>query len=213
MGTCPPPLPAPRPETQSDDPVVMTPLDARKAGTRTGGASFSLTNRIFRVVWGLGWLVLARWTPQPLHGWRRFVLRLFGAQIGRKVRIAASVQIWHPHNLRIDEFAIIGPQVRLYNQGDIHIGRFAVVSQLAHICASTHDVNDRHFQIVLRPVHIEDEAWVAAEAFIGPGVRVGQGAIAGARCVVFEDLEPWMIYRGNPGVLVKRREFRDKDEL
>ncbi len=181
-------------------------LDARASGT--GGPSFSFRNRVERTLFMLVWAVLASWTPPPLHGWRRFILRVFGARIGHKVRLYGSVRIWHPAFLRIDNEATIGPGVRLYNQGKITIGARAVVSQGTHVCASTHDTADPHFQLKLCPIVIEEDAWIAADAFVGPGVKVGCGAVLGARGAAFRDLQPWTIYGGNPARFIKLRTMR-----
>ncbi len=187
---------------------MKAPLDARASRPLQGGPSFSLGNRILRVIWGLSWLVLCRFTPPPLHGWRRLVLRLFGARVGKGARIHASVAIWLPANLDLGEDCLIGPRVRLYNQGRISIGARAVVSQGAHLCASSHNVRDPHFQLVLRPVSIGDGCWVAAEAFIGPGVTMRQGSVLAARGALFDDAKADTVYRGNPAEAVKPRGLR-----
>lgn len=182
-------------------------LDARATGA--GGPSFSLGNRIRRSVFMLVWAVAASWTPPPLHAWRCAILRAFGAKIGRGVRIYGSTIVWLPANLEIGADAIIGPRVRLYNQGRITIGAGAVVSQGAHICASSHDVADPHFQLVLRPITIGARAWVAADAFVGPNVVVGEGAVLGARGVAVRSLDAWTIYGGNPALPIKPRVMRE----
>lgn len=187
----------------------MTPLDARQTKPLEGGASFSLGNRLARVCWGLTWLLLARFTPPPLHAWRRLVLRAFGARVGNGARVHGSVRIWLPANLELGENCLIGPGAHLYNQGRITIGARSVVSQGAHICASTHDISDPHFQLLLRPVTIGTQAWVAAEAFVGPGVTVGDRAVVGARAALFEDAAPDGIYSGNPARLIKQRQLRE----
>lgn len=171
------------------------------------GAAFGLANKLERILWQIAWLVLARWTPAPLFGWRRTVLRAFGAKIGRRARIYASVKVWLPRQLAIGDEAIVGPGVELYNQGAITIGPRAVVSQRAHICASTHDPSDRDFRLIVRPTVIREACWVAAEAFVGPGVTMGEGAVLAARGALFEDAEPMTIYRGNPAIAVKQRSF------
>lgn len=184
----------------------MTPLNAREADTMDGGGySFSLANRIQRVVWNVTWKLLASWTPPPMHGWRRFLLRRFGATIGRGVRIYGSARIWLPANLVMEDLSWLGPRVNCYNQGKITIGHRTVVSQGAHLCASSHDINDIFFQLVLRPIRIEANTWIAAEAFVGPGVTVGEGAVLGARSVALRALEPWGVYSGNPAQLIKHR--------
>lgn len=186
----------------------MTPLYASKTRPMEGGASFSLGNRLTRVVWGLAWLVLARFTPPPLHAWRRLVLRAFGANVAKGARVHASVSIWLPANLTLGENVLVGPGARLYNQGHISIGARTVVSQRAHICASTHDVNDPEFQLQLRPVTIGEQCWVAAEAFVGPGVTMGDRSVLAARGALFSAAEPDMIYTGNPAVRLKERQLR-----
>lgn len=186
----------------------MSLLDARTTRPLEGGASFTLGNRIFRLVWMIGWLVLARFTPPPLHAWRRLVLRLYGARIGKGARVHASVSIWNPRNLVLGDFVLIGPGARLYNQGCVTVGERSVISQRAHLCASSHDIADPDFQLVLRPVTIGARCWVAAEAFVGPGVEMAEGSVLGARGALFGDAEAWSVYTGNPARLLKRRELR-----
>ena len=186
----------------------MEPLDAGKSQSRTGGPSFSLGNRLARAAWMATWLLLARWTPPPLHGWRAFLLRLFGAKLGRGCRVHASVSVWHPANLELGDNVLVGPGARLYNQGRITIGSDSIVSQRAHVCASTHDVSDSQFQLVLRPVNIGAQCWVAAEAFVGPGVTMGEGSVLAARGALFENAEAWTIYRGNPAAKLKTRALK-----
>ena len=171
------------------------------------GAAFGVANKIERVIWQAAWLVLARWTPPPLFGWRRLILRAFGAKIGSRARIYASVKVWLPRQLAVGEDAIIGRGVELYNQGAITIGPRAVISQRAHICASTHDASDPAFPLLVRPVVIREACWVAAEAFVGPGVTMGEGAVLAARGALFDDAEPMTIYRGNPAQAIKSRQF------
>lgn len=187
---------------------MSQPLDADANRPLDGGASFSLTNRLARVAWGLSWLVLARFTPPPLHGWRRLVLRAFGAKVGHGARVHASVRVWLPANLELGENCLIGPGVNLYNQGRISIGARSVVSQGAHLCASTHDINDPHFQLLLRPIVIGQQCWVAAEAFVGPGVTMADRSVLAARGALFGDSDPDTIYRGNPAKAIKQRTLR-----
>lgn len=162
------------------------------------GPSFSLGNRLRRFLWNLTWLLLARWTPRPCHAWRSFILRLFGAQVGSGVHVYPSARIWAPWNLTLGDRAGVGDHAILYSQGPITIGQEAVISQGAHLCAGTHDFEQSGFPLVTRPITIGDQAWIAAEVFIHPGVTVGKGAVVGARSVVTGDLEPWMVCSGFP---------------
>lgn len=185
----------------------MEVLDAATSGSHRGGPSFPLSNRIRRTIWNLTWLLLARWTPPPLHAWRVLVLRLFGARIGPHCRIYGSTRIWDPANLELGANVLIGPGAIVYNQGRIAIGADSVVSQRAHLCASSHRIGDRHFQLVLKPIAIGANCWVAAEAFVGPGVTMTEGTVLGARGALFEDTEAYTVYRGNPAVAFATRRF------
>lgn len=173
-------------------------LDASKSGGVHGGAYFSLKHRIFRGVWNIVWLLLASWTPPPLHPWRRFLLRLFGAKIGKHTRIYGSARIWYPPNLEMGDYSVLGWKVNCYSQGKVTLGRYAVVSQYSHLVSGTHEIDEPSFQLYTRPIVIGDNAWVASDAFVGPGVTVGEGAVLGARAVAFKNLDPWTVYVGNP---------------
>ena len=170
------------------------------------GPAYPLSNKLERVVWQAVWLLLFRYSPTPLFSWRRMLLRLFGADIGNGVRIHSSAKVWLPRNLAIGAGSLIGPGVRLYDQGRIVIGERSVVSQYAHLCASSHDVRDIDFRLVERPIQVGSACWIAAEAFVGPGVTVGDGAVLSARSVLFDDVEELTICRGNPAVPIGRRE-------
>ncbi|MGJ3647037.1 putative colanic acid biosynthesis acetyltransferase [Sphingomonas sp. GlSt437] len=183
----------------------MKPLDASQSQPLSGGPSFSLANRAYRAGWQLAWLLLARWTPPMLNGWRCWLLRLFGARIAPGAHVRSSAVIWAPANLIVEAGGSIGPGAIIYNMAPITIGARAIVSQRAHLCAGSHDIEDPHFQLVARPIVIGADAWVAAEAFVGPGVVVGEGAVLGARGCAFSDLDAWGVYGGNPAKLIRRR--------
>lgn len=157
----------------------------------------------------LWWIVQAlfvRPTPQVMYGWRRCVLRLFGAKIGQGVLIRSSVQITYPWKVEIGDHAWIGDHVELYSIADIRIGRSAVVSQYSYICTATHDHKDIAFPLRAAPVVISDEAWVAAGCYVAPGVTIGRGAVAGARSVVLEDVPAAAIVVGHPARIVGTRQ-------
>jgi putative colanic acid biosynthesis acetyltransferase WcaF len=130
---------------------------------------------------------------------------MFGAEIGANSRIYGSTRIWLPANLAIGDDVLIGPRVNCYNQGRISVGARTVVSQDSSLCASSHDINDPLFPLVLRPITIGTDVWIAAEAFVGPSVQIGDGAVLGARAVAMRDLAPWTFYSGNPAKPLKPR--------
>ncbi|MEQ1902195.1 MAG: putative colanic acid biosynthesis acetyltransferase [Devosia sp.] len=180
-------------------------LDAKQTVPMRGGPSFSFRHRAQRAVWSLVWVALGRWTPTPLHGWRRMLLRVFGARLAATAKVYPGVDIWLPANLEMAEYATLGRGVVCYAMARISLGPYALVSQRASLCAGTHDVDDPSFQLIVKPISIGERAWVAAEAFVGPGVTLGEGAVLGARAVTFRDLEPWTIYAGNPAKPIRRR--------
>ncbi len=191
----------------------MNILDARTRDTWRSGASFTLRNRIYRIVWAAIWWLLASWTPPALHRWRRLLLRLFGAKIAPTAGVYPSARIWSPANLEVGDFAFIGPKVTVYSMAKITFGPYSLASQGAHICAGTHDIEDPHFQLQARPIIVGYRAWVAAEAFVGPGVTIGDGAVLGARSCAFKNLEPWTVYVGNPARAIKPRNVRFADDV
>lgn len=170
-----------------------------------GGATYSLRHRIERAVWNIVWLLLGIWTPAPLHAWRRFLVALFGGKIARTARIYPGVRIWYPPNLEMHEHACLGPGVICYSMDTVVIEQFALVSQRAHLCAGTHEIDHADFPLVTRPVRIRSHAWIAAEAFVGPGVTVGEYAVLGARGVTVKDLAEGKVYAGNPAKLIRAR--------
>jgi putative colanic acid biosynthesis acetyltransferase WcaF len=187
----------------------VTILDARLSRPLEGGPSFSLSHRVFRLVWQIAWLSLAAWTPPLLARWRRRVLMLFGAQLAPTANVRASARVWYPPHLSMGDHALLGPGVICYNIAPVQIGRRTVVSQRAHLCTGSHDIADRHFQLIAKRINLDDDVWIAAEAFVGPGVRAGQGAVLAARAAAFGDLAPWTVYRGNPAEAVTARSFKE----
>ena len=168
-------------------------------------SELSIGNRAARALWGVVRLLLFRPTPRPLHAWRCFLLRCFGARIGRGARVYASARIWAPWNLSMGDFSVLGDDVDCYTVDRIEIGAHAVVSQYAHLCAATHDIDRPHFPLVTKPIRIGDRAWIAAGAFIGPGVTVGEGAVVGARSVVVKNVAAHAVVAGNPARLLRMR--------
>lgn len=148
-----------------------------------------------------------RFSPRILFGWRNFLLRLFGARIGVHVHIYNSAQIYFPWNLEIGDWSAIGEHAYIYNLGTVQIGSQVTISQRAHLCAGTHDYTDPSLPLQKPPIVIEDQAWICADAFVGPGVTVGEGALVGARAVAIKDVEPWQVVVGNPAKPIKKREL------
>jgi putative colanic acid biosynthesis acetyltransferase WcaF len=174
------------------------------------GPSFSLSNRLGRVAWQLSAFLLFQYSPKPLHAWRSFLLRCFGAKVGRGVHVYPGVKIWAPWNLDLADECGIASGAILYSQGQITIGKRTVVSQGAHLVTGTHDYSDAGFPLITKPIHIGDYAWVATEAFIHPGVTIGTGCVIGARAVVNKDMPAWMVCAGHPCKPLKSRQLNSE---
>lgn len=186
------------------------PLEAsEKKDPFKGAPSFSLTHRLIRIVWGITWALLASWTPAPLYRWRVFLLNLFGAKVHSTAHVYGTVKVWYPANLIMDEHACLAPYVNCYNMNIVHIGKNAIVSQYSTLCGGTHDIRDPKFQLITKPIIVEKGAWVAANAFIGPGVTIAENSVVGACGVMFKNTEKNGIYTGNPAQFVKMREFKN----
>lgn len=169
-------------------------------------SDFGMSNKMKRLLWNISyWLLFRPFTTRLFMGWRRFVLRLFGAKIADNVNIYASARIWAPWNLEMGEYSCLAPYVDCYNQGNIIIGANVVVSQKSTLCASGHDISKKDFKLVCKPIQIESQVWIASEVFIGPGVKIAECAVVGARSAVFKNVEAWIVVRGNPAEFIKKR--------
>lgn len=164
-----------------------------------------------RVLWYLS-TPLFRLSPRPFFAWRRALLRLFGGQIGRQAHVYPSARIYLPWNLTLGEEASIGEWALIYNLGPVSIGDRATISHRAHLCAGTHDYTNPSLPLLRLPIEIGPQAWICADAFVGPGCKVGEGAIVGAASVVVRDVLPWQIVGGNPARVIKQRVLRNQDE-
>lgn len=157
-----------------------------------------------RILWGLARMTF-RFSPRPCFGWRRFVLRCFGAKIGAHVNTYPSTWIYFPWNLAVGDWSAIGEEAFVYNLGLVTLGEKVTISHRAQLCAGTHDYTQPDLPLLRPPIVIHNQAWICADAFVGPGVTVGEGAIVGARGVVTKNVEPWVIVAGNPAKPIKKR--------
>jgi putative colanic acid biosynthesis acetyltransferase WcaF len=170
----------------------------------------SRKNQIARFLWIVTWTLFARPFPRSLlSGWKRFLLRCFGAKIHNTAMIYSSVRIYMPWNLEMGEYACLAPEVDCYNAAKIRVGAHSTVSQKTYLCTASHDITKSNIPLLTQPIVIEDQVWIGADAFIGMGVTIEQGAIVGARACVFKDVEPWTVVGGNPAKFIKKREIKE----
>jgi putative colanic acid biosynthesis acetyltransferase WcaF len=132
---------------------------------------------------------------------------MFGAKLGKGVHVYPNVKIWAPWNIELGDECGIANGVTLYSQGKIRIGKRTVISQGAHLVAGTHDYTKPGFPLITLPISIGDHVWIAAEAFIHPGIKIGEGSVIGARSVVSKNMPAWMVCAGHPCIPLKERKL------
>lgn len=162
-------------------------------------------NKGLRSVWGLFWYFLIKPSPVIFHSYRRMCFRLWGAKVSTGAHIYPDVRVWMPSNLAVGVGACLGPGVEVYNVAKVFLGEGALVSQRSYICTASHDYNRSDFPLIGEDVVIGKGAWVSAECFIGPGVRIGADAVIYARSVVVKSVLDRQVMAGNPAKLVRIR--------
>ena len=170
----------------------------------------SRTNRVLRIVWHVVYLLLFRLSPRVCHGWRRFLLRSFGAKVGKRVRTFPNIKVWAPWNLVLHDHCALGSGVDCYSVGKIVIGRNATISQDTVLCTASHDFSDLELPLTIGDIYIGDYAWVTARVFVMPHVQIGEGTVVGVRSTVLSNLPAWSVAAGTPCKIIGPRRLRDR---
>lgn len=172
--------------------------------------SLSRRHQLIRLVWSITWALAASWLPRSIgSGWKRFLLRMFGAHIASTAVVRSTTRVYYPANLWMDEYSCLDENVNCYNVAPIRMGAQSTVSQGAFLCTASHDITNAKNPLITAPIEIKSQAWVAAGAFVGMGVTIGEGAVVGARAAVFKNIEPWTVVGGNPAVVIKKRIIKE----
>lgn len=148
-------------------------------------------------------LFVSSWLPGSFH--RRFLLRAFGASIGKCAIIKPGVKVKFPWRLTLGDYVWVGENVWVDNLDCVSIGDHVCISQGAYLCTGSHDWTKSSFDLIIKPIRIQSGAWIASNASVGPGVEVGEGAVLSLASVATKDLKPWSVNVGNPAVAVKAR--------
>jgi putative colanic acid biosynthesis acetyltransferase WcaF len=179
---------------------------------RTAAFPYRLSDYARRFLWAAVRMTLFDWSPTRAFRWRAAILRAFGAKVAARSAVRPSCYIFHPWLLELGDMCAIAEGVIIYNLGPVSIGDHTVISQRAHLCAGTHDYTRANLPLLRPPIRIGSGVWVAAEAFIGPGVTIGDNSVVGARAVVTKDVPPGVVVGGNPARVIKPREMHwDED--
>lgn len=197
-----------QPVTKTPSPIESGPAEQSRVDARHV-SPWTTREKIGRTLWSWTQGTIFRFSPRPAYGFRNMLLRLFGASIHPKARIRPSVRIEVPWNLAVGANTSIGDHAIIYCLGPITLGDRVSISQYAHLCAGTHDFTQPEMPLLRPPIVIEDDAWIAADVFVGPGVRVGAGSVVGARSSVFSDLPGGQICIGNPARAIRPRPNAD----
>lgn len=143
-----------------------------------------------------------RW-PWPSR-LRVALLRAFGARVGRGVVVRENVNVTFPWRIEIGDHVWIGEEVTILSLARVRIESSVCISQRAFLCTGSHDFRAQTFDLRTEPITLRAGCWVAAQAFIAPGVEIGEGSMVAAGSVVSERVPPRVIVRGNPATVVKQ---------
>jgi putative colanic acid biosynthesis acetyltransferase WcaF len=158
-------------------------------------------------LWNIINLFIFKFSPRRFDFFRCFILKIFGAKIGKGVIIRSSVNITYPWFLIIGNNSWIGENVELYNLGPIVIGSNTVISQKSYLCTGSHNYKKITFDIIKKPIVIGDGVWIATDVFVGPGVTIENNVIIGARSSVYSNISEGNIAFGNPCKVLKKRDL------
>ena len=167
--------------------------------------NFRGQSKVIVQLWWIVQCIFFRMSPQVMYGWRRFLLRAFGAKIGKGVIIRPSAQVTYPWKISIGDYSWIGDEVVLYSLGEIEIGSNTVISQRSYICTGSHHYNSESFDIYSKKITIGNKCWLATDVYVAPDVTIGDFTVVGARSSVFKDLPSNKVCKGNPAKPFKDR--------
>jgi putative colanic acid biosynthesis acetyltransferase WcaF len=165
----------------------------------------TLSMRVRRAAWAVACALVFRPSPRPMHGWRAFILRAFGAKIGPGCHIYPKARIWAPWNLTCADVVAIADEAEIYNPATIEIGSHAIISQGAYLCGASHDFRSPAFTMISQPIIIGRYAWICARSTVQMGVTVGDGAVLALGAVATRNLEAWTVHGGVPAQPISRR--------
>ena len=174
---------------------------------------WSFKQKIARALWLPFSFVIRIKGPRFLSPVRVCLLRVFGAKIGNRVLVSGEVHIWCPWNLEIGDYSAISFNVEIYNFAKITIGRNTVISQHSYLCTATHDYTAPNLPLIMKPIFIGSQSWVAAKTFVAPGVTIGEGCVIGACSVVTKNIADWNVAAGNPAKIIRTRVINSNTKL
>tara|TARA_B100000959_G_scaffold270732_1_gene317982 strand:+ start:2039 stop:2602 length:564 start_codon:yes stop_codon:yes gene_type:complete len=165
----------------------------------TRRTAWSIVQLLLRVIWGTFGFIL--WMMLPFC--RPFLLRVFGAKVGKGCTFARTVQITIPWNLIIGSDCHFADHSILYSLGKITLGNGVRVDTRAHLCAGSHDMKDTTFPLVRPPIKVGDGTYIGVDAYIAPEVVLGSNVIVHPRASVYRSFDDSVELQGNPAKVVE----------
>ena len=172
-------------------------------------SSLSFRVKIKRYLWIFVNKTLHRYSPFFMRGWRRGLLRLFGASISHDASPDRKAIIDFPWNLTMKSKASIAEGCWIYALDKIILGENTCISRDVYILTGTHDVCSKNFDLIVKPVYIGDACWIATRSIVLPGISIGNGSVVAAGSVITKNVEPWTVVGGNPAKFIKKREITE----
>lgn len=158
-------------------------------------------NALKRFLWYFVNALVIKNHLNPISGIRVKALRLFGAKIGRGVVIKPGANVKYPWLLTVGDYSWIGEDVWIDNLAEVSIGSNCCLSQGAMLLCGNHNYRLPTFDLMVKPIIVEDGAWVGAKSVVCPGVTVGRDSILTVGSMATSNLEPGKIYQGIPAVV------------
>lgn len=168
--------------------------------------NFRGKNKIIIQVWYLVWFFLFRPSPHIFNAWRVLLLRIFGAECSFRAKIRPSAYISYPWNLSCGDYTFIGDKVYIDSLDKIEIGNHVSISNQVYITAGTHDYRSESFDLKIEPIVIESQSWLAVNATLVSGARVGQGSILAACSLLNKPTGMAEIWAGVPAKKIGNRQ-------
>ncbi|MDF1809629.1 MAG: hypothetical protein P1U42_08035 [Phycisphaerales bacterium] len=181
-----------------DQSTQTNPSNAEPVAEPPRKSPWSMKAKIIRLGWGICELLFWKLSPTWAWGFRRFMLRMFGASVGQRVKIHPSVKVIIPWHIKIGDDVVVHERAILYALGDIEIGDQSEIGPLVHICAGTHDYTDPAFTLLRQPITIGKRCVLCAASFVAPNVTLSDGTILMPRAAIYSDTRSGACYNGNP---------------
>lgn len=141
----------------------------------------------------------------PFYSFKRSLLRIFGAKVGKGVVLKPRINIKYPWNLTIGDHVWIGENVWIDSLAKVTIGSNSCISQGAILLCGNHNYKKPSFDLIVKDILLEEGVWIGAGSMLGPGAICRSHSVLLAKSFTTGELVRYSVYRGNPAIKVKER--------